>query len=176
MNFKITVLVLLYFYFGNITAQVNVSEDSEVIVESKEIKKFDFEELQTYFETKDSNKTYVVNFWATWCAPCVKELPYFEELNSNYSNQNVEVILVSLDFPKQIQSKLIPFLEKKGLRSEVVVLDDVDSNSWIPKVNEEWSGAIPATVIYNKNKAKFYERSFNYQELETELKQFIKKK
>ena len=54
------------------------------------------------------------------------------------------------------------------------MLNDVDSNAWIPKVSEDWSGAIPATIIYNKNKKTFYERSFNYKELETELKQFIK--
>ena len=87
---------------------------------------------------------------------------------------NVEVILVSLDFPKQIESKLIPFLKKRELQSEVVVLDDVDSNTWIPKVHEDWSGAIPATIIYNKRKRMFYERSFNYEELELELNKIIK--
>ena len=167
-------LVLLFFYFGNITAQVNSSQEKDISTSTKALKTFNFNQLETYLESKDSKKTYVVNFWATWCAPCVKELPYFEELNVNYSTKNVEVILVSLDFPKQIESKLVPFLEKKGLKSEVVVLNDVDSNTWIPKVNEEWSGAIPATVIYNKSKSTFYERSFNYKELETELKQFIK--
>ena len=174
MNFRITTIILLFFYFGTVSAQLDTSIERQVIKDSIVIKTFDFEGLQAYFEAKSNDKTYVVNFWATWCAPCVKELPYFEELNVNYSSKNVEVILVSLDFPKQIESKLIPFLAKKGLKSEVVILDDVDSNAWIPKVNEEWSGAIPATVIYNKKKTKFYERSFNYQELETELKQFIK--
>ena len=174
MNFRITTLVLLFFYFGNITAQVNSSQEKEISTSTKGLKTFNFNQLETYLESKDSKKTYVVNFWATWCAPCVKELPYFEELNVNYSTKNVEVILVSLDFPKQIESKLIPFLEKNRLKSEVVVLDDVDSNTWIPKVNKDWSGAIPATMIYNNNKSAFYERSFNYQELETELKQFIK--
>ena len=174
MNFRIITLILLFFYFGTITAQVNSAEEKKVVTSTNDIKMLDFSELQAYLESKDSKNTFVVNFWATWCAPCIKELPYFEELNANYSTKNVEVILVSLDFPKQIESKLIPFLLKNGLKSEVVVLDDVDSNTWIPKVNEEWSGAIPATVIYNKNKTKFYERSFNYLELETELKQFIK--
>ncbi len=151
------------------------SSDKETIRKSDDsLKVFDFNELQTYLSAKDANKTYVINFWATWCAPCVKELPYFETLNTNYSNKNVEVILVSLDFPRQIETKLKPFLKKKALKSEVVVLDDVDANTWIPKVNKDWSGAIPATLIYNKNKKAFYERSFNYQELENELKQFIK--
>lgn len=173
MNFRITTLVLLFFCYENITTQVNSFQEKEISTSTKGLKTFNFNQLETYLESKDSKKTFVVNFWATWCAPCVKELPCFEELNSSYSNQNVEVILVSLDFPQQIEKKLIPFLEKNHLRSEVVVLDDVDSNTWIPKVSEDWSGAIPATVIYNKNRSTFYERSFNYQELEIELKQFI---
>ena len=58
-------------------------------------------------------KTYVINFWATWCAPCVKELPYFEEVNKEFKDKNTEVILVSLDFPSQIETKLKPYLKKK---------------------------------------------------------------
>ena len=58
------------------------------------------------------DKTYVINFWATWCAPCVKELPYFEEVNKEFKDKNTEVILVSLDFPSQIESKLKPYLKK----------------------------------------------------------------
>ncbi|WP_047545089.1 TlpA family protein disulfide reductase [Psychroserpens sp. Hel_I_66] len=174
MKLKIITLVLLFFYFGNVTAQVNPSEEKMKIATVKDLKVLNFNELESYLKSKDDNKTYVVNFWATWCAPCVKELPYFEDLNSNYSSKNVEVILVSLDFPKQIETKLKSFLEKRHLKSEVIVLNDVDSNTWIPKVDKNWSGAIPATIIYNSNKTTFYERSFNYEELENELKQFIK--
>lgn len=83
------------------------------------------------------------------------------------------MILISLDFPSKYESKLKPFIVDKKLQSKVVALDDADANSWIPKVDESWSGAIPATVIFNKNKRKFYEKSFTYDELETELKQFL---
>lgn len=132
---------------------------------------YDFEGLQKFLSTSD-DKTYVVNFWATWCAPCVKELPYFETLNKVYSD-NVEVILISLDFPSKYETKLKPYIKKNNLQSKVVALNDVDSNSWIPKVDKSWTGAIPATIIFNKNKRKFYEKSFNYDELETEVKQFL---
>jgi thiol-disulfide isomerase/thioredoxin len=174
MKLRIAIIALIFFCFGNVTAQSTTSVEQKVSAASTALKVFNFNELEAYFKTKDANKTFVINFWATWCAPCVKELPYFEALNAKYSNKNVEVILVSLDFPKQIESKLIPFLDKHGLQSEVVVLNDVDSNTWIPKVNKNWSGAIPATIIYNENKTAFYERSFNFKELETELKQFLK--
>jgi thiol-disulfide isomerase/thioredoxin len=173
MKSLVIMIISLFFLSGNVIKQVQISEEINIKINKAPLKIFNYNELENYLSSKDDSKIYVINFWATWCAPCVKELPYFEELNSNYSNQNVEVILVSLDFPKQIEKKLIPFLEKSHLKSEVVVLDDVDSNTWIPKVNEDWSGAIPATVIYNKNRSTFYERSFNYQELEIELKQFI---
>lgn len=174
MKYVVYFIFVTFFSFGNVMTSEHATNDIKAQMAYDDLKVFDFDELQRYLEAKDDSKTYVVNFWATWCAPCVKELPYFEELNANYSAKDVEVILISLDFPKQIDSKLKPFLKKKGLTSEVVVLDDVDSNTWIPKVNENWSGAIPATLIYNKNKTAFYERSFDYQELETELKPFLK--
>lgn len=149
-------------------------EDQNAVFSTSELKVVDFNELQDYLKSKDSKKTYVINFWATWCAPCVKELPYFEKLNAKYNDADVEVMLVSLDFPKHLETKLIPFIEKNDLKSEVILLDDVDANTWIPKVDKNWSGSIPATIIYNKNKRIFYERSFDFQELETELQQFIK--
>lgn len=133
----------------------------------------DYNGLEPYL-TKEDNKTYVVNFWATWCAPCIKELPYFEKLNKNYYDKNVEVLLVSLDFPSQYDKKLKPFIKKHDLQSKILVLDDVDQNTWIPKINENWDGAIPVTIIYNKDKREFYDRTFTYEELETELKQFLK--
>lgn len=133
---------------------------------------YDFAAFEPLINKKDS-KTYVVNFWATWCKPCVKELPAFEKINAKYRDKGVEVVLVSLDFSEKLESKVVPFVEKHGLKSDIVLLDDVDSNTWIPKVSEEWSGAIPATLIYNNNERKFYEGSFTYEELETELKTFL---
>lgn len=135
---------------------------------------YDFNGLEKFLSTTN-DKTYVVNFWATWCAPCIKELPYFEKLNANYSDQ-LEVILVSLDFPSKYETKLKPYIKEKKLQSKIVALNDVDSNTWIPKVDENWTGAIPATIIFNKNKRKFYEKSFTYDELETEVKPFLKTK
>ena len=76
--------------------------------------------------------------------------------------------------PLQYEKKLIPFIEKHQLQSKVVALNDPDSNAWIPKVSEEWSGALPATVIYNKDKRSFYEQSFSYEELKAEVDKFIK--
>lgn len=122
---------------------------------------------------KDDDQLHVVNFWATWCAPCVKELPYFEKIREDYADHNIDMLLVSLDFPKQYQTRLKPFLEKHNLKSEVVAFDDLDQNTWIPDINENWSGAIPATIIYKGNKRKFYEKSFTYEELKSEIDNFL---
>lgn len=132
-----------------------------------------FEELATIFQ-QQNDTTYVINFWSTWCAPCVKELPYFEELNEKYADEKVKVILVSLDFPKQLETKLKPFLAENKLQSEVLVLTDPDANSWVDKVNPKWSGAIPATVVYKGDKNDFYEKSFeNLAELEETITPFL---
>ena len=134
---------------------------------------YDYDGLEPLINVND-DKVHVVNFWATWCAPCVKELPYFEAINENYKNKNVEVLLVSLDFPKDYDTKLKPFIKEKNLKSRVVAFDDTNMNEWIPAIDDEWSGALPATIIYKGDKRQFYEKSFTQEELETELKHFLK--
>jgi len=129
-----------------------------------------FDELDNYVFQRGGDTTYVVNFWATWCAPCVKELPYFEELNAKYKEGKFKQILVSLDFKKQIDSRLKPFIVKKDLQSEVVVLLDGKAQNWIDRVDPSWSGAIPITVLYKGDQRLFYEQEFHsMEELETEL-------
>jgi thiol-disulfide isomerase/thioredoxin len=135
------------------------------------VKAYDFDKLE-YFLKQKNDTTYVVNFWATWCVPCVEELPHFEELNAKYKKDKVKVMLVSLDMFKMVESKLLPFIKEKQLKSDVVYLRDPDQNTWLPKVDSTWSGALPATLIYNKDKRKFYEKSFTYAELEKEVSNF----
>ena len=131
---------------------------------------YDYDGLEPLINKKD-DEIHVVNFWATWCAPCVKELPYFEKINSEY--KDIDMLLVSLDFPRQYEKKLKPFLKEKQLQSKVVCLNDVDQNRWIPAIDSLWSGALPATIIYKGDKRKFFEKSFTYEELEYEIKQFL---
>ena len=106
----------------------------------------------------NSDTTYVVNFWATWCKPCVAELPEFEKLHqdSKTKNQKVKVLLVSMDFVEEIDKKLKDFLDKNKYTSEVVLLDEVNGNDFINKISEKWSGAIPATLITTKDKTRNY--------------------
>jgi thiol-disulfide isomerase/thioredoxin len=101
------------------------------------------------------NATLVINFWATWCKPCVEELPCFDELKTQNPDHDIQVLLVSLDFKSQIEKKFVPFLRNQKLQSEVVLLADQDVNTWIPKIYEDWDGAIPATVVLRNGKRKF---------------------
>lgn len=151
------------------TATKRASRLLEVDNTSLEI--FNFDALEPLFN-QENDTTYIINFWATWCAPCIKELPYFEQVNEERKDENVAVILVSLDMPSMWETQLIPFIKKRNLRSKVVILDDPKQNTWIPKVDADWSGGIPATLIYTKDKRVFYERSFEYEELIEELNTF----
>ena len=143
-----------------------------VVIENDQIEVYNFDQLEAFLEG-ESDKTLVVNFWATWCKPCIKELPYFEAVQESHKEQ-IKVVLVSLDFADKLESQLIPFVAKNKLLSQVVLLDDPYENEWIPKVDSTWSGAIPATLIIHKKERFFYERSFTKEELEHELLQFIK--
>ncbi len=130
-----------------------------------------FEALAPLFAPR-GDTTVIVNFWATWCAPCVEELPYFEELTRRRTSEKYLIILVNLDFRKQLSTRLIPFLEKHELQSTVVVLDDPDANAWIDRIDPTWSGAIPATVIFNAARREFREQSFTSEELTTLVTSF----
>ncbi len=130
-----------------------------------------FQQLEPLFH-KNNDTTYVINFWATWCKPCVAELPYFEELNRKVQGEKVKVILVSLDFPRKLRSDLLPFLRNRNIQSEVIALIDGDYNAWIDKVNPEWGGEIPVTYIYRGEKVKFHRGAFrNFEELEQAVRE-----
>lgn len=116
----------------------------------------------------ENGKIRVVNFWATWCKPCVKELPHILALAN--SNSNIELLLVSLDMKKDLDKKLKTFLIKNDIRHEVVLLADNDANSWVSKIDQSWEGSIPATLFISFNSKKFFEQEF---ESFDELKEII---
>jgi len=119
----------------------------------------------------NSDTTYVVNFWATWCAPCVKELPAFDTIQANHSNDKIKVILVTLDFKEDLNKKVIPFIQKKKTACEVVLLDEVNGNYFIPKISQQWTGALPGTWIVNQKKSidRFFEKTITVAFLNNEL-------
>ncbi|HEX6890505.1 MAG TPA: TlpA disulfide reductase family protein [Chryseolinea sp.] len=124
-----------------------------------------FEKLYSLLEEK-GEKIQVINFWATWCAPCVKELPLFEALTAR-NDPSVKVTLISLDFADELK-KVNSFISRRKIRSDVFLLDEIDYNSWIDRVEVTWGGAIPATLFINQRtgQRKFVERELKDGELE----------
>ncbi|WP_170106680.1 redoxin domain-containing protein [Christiangramia gaetbulicola] len=118
-----------------------------------------FEDLEPLLNI-ENDTTYVLNFWATWCKPCIKELPHFKELDSIYKKEKMKIVLVSLDFPKDVDTKLVEYAKENQIEDKVVVLLDGKYNNWIDKVSPEWSGAIPATYIYNRERNELFQGAF----------------
>ena len=111
-----------------------------------------FSELEAWMDDR-LDQTVVVNFWATSCPPCVKEMPHFKALEKDYPD--VKVLLVSLDSPKSLDTRVYPFIEKHGISPEVVVLGDTNYSAWTDKIDSSWYGALPATLVVQNDRRKF---------------------
>jgi thiol-disulfide isomerase/thioredoxin len=133
-----------------------------------------FPELQQRL-ARPTDTTYVVNFWATWCGPCVQEMPGFERVRTAYASKKVKLLLVSLDYASLLDKKVKPFVQKRGLKSEIILLNETDPNTWLQKVDTRWSGSIPFTlIINNKNKQRAtFEQPLSEAELTAELQKFL---
>jgi len=122
---------------------------------------------------KSADTTFVVNFWATWCSPCVREIGYFEELHRDYSSSPLQVYLISLDFPNQLERRVIPFIREREITAPVYLVTDLQYNEWIDRVDPSWSGAIPATLIYNRGQRIFLEKELTREELYEIINQIL---
>ena len=145
------------FIWQSSNAQVN---------EGNAVRVVNYDQIEPYL-LKSNDTIYLVNFWATWCAPCIKELPAIETVEQKYAKQKFKVLLVSLDFPKDLTSRLEPFIKSKNITSDVFLLNDPDQNRWIDKVDPSWSGEIPFTLIYGKHFRESYPQTFTYEELDS---------
>ena len=136
---------------------------------SQEVQVINAEDLQQKMLYTDSDLT-VFNFWATWCRPCIKELPHFDEVGEK---ENVKVYLVSLDARDRLE-KVRSLTIKKSLASEVLFLDEKDPETYIEKVSKKWTGAIPATLFITRSgEAYFHESAFTKEELEKTVNNYL---
>jgi thiol-disulfide isomerase/thioredoxin len=140
---------------------------------SQTVKVIGFSEMQNILNQRNDT-TYVVNFWATWCGPCVGELPGFEEAGRELKNDKVRMLLVSMDDAEDLATKVVPFTIRKNIVLPVYLLNDRDYNRWMPKIDKSWSGAIPATLVWHRNSRKFYEQPLTKTELLTAIHQIKK--
>jgi len=123
--------------------------------------------------TSDKDTIYVVNFWATWCVPCVKELPVFDKVVDTYQGKPVKVLLLSFDFKEQYPAALAAWVQKKKLKPEVAWLNETNPNVYIPKMAPDWEGALPATILINNKTGErlLKPRSVTYEELQSWIDQ-----
>ena len=119
-------------------------------------------------------KVLIINIWATWCVPCKEEFPDLIKIAEKYSEQ-IELIGISIDYPDEVESKIIPFLQR--LRPNFINYVNVESDAekFINNLNPDWSGAIPATFFYDSEGKQFlfYEGKLSFEEIENKALQMI---
>lgn len=136
-------------------------------VNSQQIEKWKLSDLKN--AVNNSSKPTVLNFWATYCKPCLEEIPYFQ--NAVSKDSSVELILVSLDLPEMYE-KLPAVIKKYGITARVVYLDESNADLFCPVVDESWSGAMPASIFINKKNGykKFFGDQIKEEAFNTQLK------
>lgn len=166
--------LIFYLLSGFFSYQELPDNEYDIAMDSMTVRVMNYDQFKPLLN-QNNDTTYVVNFWATWCAPCVKEIPYFVQIDSIYSNAPFKLVLVSLDFKRDYVQKLMPFVKERGLEDYVLVLEDNRANYWIDDIDPSWSGAIPATLVFNGARRKFFERTFHHvDELNDIIKPFLK--
>lgn len=128
----------------------------------------EFSDLQNIIN-KEKDRLMIVNFWATSCPPCLKEMPHFRKLEEEYGTK-LKVLLVSLDKIDVLDSRVYPFVKKYNIAPEVAVLADPGYNVWTGMVDSTWYGALPATLMLKGENRHFrfgiYE---SYEELQIDV-------
>lgn len=143
---------------------------ASIHLSAQEVEVVKFADLQKKMLYTEAPLT-VFNFWATWCGPCIKELPHFDNLEND--NKNIKVYLVSIDFQSELE-RVKKFVAKKSLKSNVLFLDEKDPDDYMGKVSQEWSGAIPATLfVTDLGKTYFHEKAFTKEELEKTVQKYL---
>lgn len=160
-------IIKTFFFFAFLVMHGNIYSQ-----EIKSVKITEVEKLVA--ETKGP---LIINMWATWCKPCVEEIPYFlEEVNAHNASaksnaDSIHIYFISLDFKDSYQKKIPAFVKKRKITAPVWWLDETDADYFCPKLDAKWSGAIPATLFVNKQTGyrKFYEEQISPEDLKKEI-------
>jgi len=128
------------------------------------------DQLEQYLDTC-SKKVMVVNFWATFCKPCVAELPHFIDVSRQFNANEVGLLMVSVDGPEMYPRKLKKFIRNHHFKGQFAWLNESDASYFCPKIDPAWSGSIPATLMVNipKKKRHFLESEMSAEELKSTI-------
>ena len=145
-----------------------------MVVSAQDIPKWKIEDVVRSYSAKNDT-VYVVNFWATFCKPCIEEIPHFLRLAEKYKSQKVKLLLVSLDLPAYYPAKIVSFAKKNNYNTNIVWLNETNADHFCPMIDQKWSGAIPSTIIVNNSNGyrKFKEEEMSAVELERSLQEAI---
>lgn len=164
-------LALSFFAILQLTllADEKPKQDEKIVVDT--INK----ELLAKIIKERKGKPLFLNIWATWCVPCREEFPAINKLAEEY--KDVEFIGISVDFPEEVESKIIPFLKSQKAKFISYVNGFEGDEELINTLDKDWNGALPATFIYNKNgkKVSFLEGKKSYDEFKKEIEKAKKK-
>lgn len=140
----------------------------------QEIKKVKITDIEEYI--KKSDHPIVVSFWATWCAPCVEEIPWLQSAVEKNKTGKVELVLVSLDFPNFYPKKIADVVKQKKFAGTLFWLDETNADYFCPKIDAKWDGAIPATLLINNKTGyrKFFNRQLTERQVEPEISSLMK--
>ena len=141
---------------------------------SQEIRSVKITELEKIIA--ESKTPMIVNFWATWCMPCIEEIPYFLEEVKDHRKDSLTILLVSLDFKEAFPLGISSFATKRKFKAPIVWLDETNADYFCPKVDSKWSGAIPATLFINNKTGyrNFVEEQISHEQLKKEIKAILK--
>jgi thiol-disulfide isomerase/thioredoxin len=141
---------------------------------AQQVKKAQIDEIESIIQKSDH--PVIISFWATWCAPCVKEIPYFQETVKKYAAQQVELVLVSLDFKESYPRVISSFIKNRSFDATFYWLNETNADQFCPKIDPKWDGGIPATLFVNNKTGyrKFYDRQLTPLQVEAEVKAQVK--
>lgn len=128
------------------------------------------------YVSSSKDEVLVINFWATFCKPCVAEIPSFIAVTNKYKEAKVKLVLVSLDLRSEYPAKILSFAKKHTFNAAIVWLNETNADYFCPKVDQKWSGSIPATIMINTKTGyrKFVEEEMTPKEFEKELQAAVK--
>lgn len=145
-----------------------------VAINAQTIPRWKMPELEEYIN--QSETPVIISFWATYCIPCVKEIPYFQERVNNYKEKGVKLLLVSMDFEESYPEHIIKFSDKMKFTAPIVWLDEVNADYFCPKIDSNWSGVMPATLFINNKTGyrSFFEEQLPEIKFDGEINKMIK--